>query len=97
MASHYAFEPERCNPASGQKTGQVEKNVRDERNRLVQVMLAFKPLEELNPWLEDRFVALWWETAHQALPGSVADAWEAEKPLQLLTTRRVRASYLTGT
>ena len=34
MASHYVFEPEFCNPAAGWKKGQVEKNVRDARNRL---------------------------------------------------------------
>jgi transposase len=80
MASHYVFEPEFCNPAAGWEKGQVEKNVRDARNRLWQVMPIFKDLEELNQWLEDRCIALWSETAHQALPGSVADAWEAEKP-----------------
>ena len=35
MASHYVFEPEFCNPAAGWEKGQVEKNVRDARNRLV--------------------------------------------------------------
>ena len=29
MASHYLFEPEFCNPASGWEKGQVEKNVQD--------------------------------------------------------------------
>ena len=34
MASHYLFEPEFCNPASGWEKGQVEKNVQDARRRL---------------------------------------------------------------
>ena len=34
MASHYLFEPEFCNPASGWETGQIEKNVQDARRRL---------------------------------------------------------------
>ena len=80
MVSHYVFEPEFCNPAAGWEKGQVEKNVRDARNRLWQVMPVFKDLAELNQWLEDRCIALWAETAHQTLPGSIANVWEAEKP-----------------
>jgi hypothetical protein len=50
MASHYLFEPEFCNPASGwgepwsatgpsdRASGQVEKNVQDARHRLWQPM-----------------------------------------------------------
>ena len=70
--------------------GQVEKNVRDARHRLWQVMSAFPDLDALNLWLEERCRALWAETAHGSLPGSVvpqarlqrdiADVWEAEKP-----------------
>lgn len=56
MACHYVFEPEFCNPAAGWEKGQVEKNVRDARNRLWQVMPVFKDLEELNQWLEDRCI-----------------------------------------
>lgn len=60
--------------------GQVEKNVRDARSRLWQVMPIFTDLAELNQWLEDRCVALWSETRHRELPGTIADVWEAEKP-----------------
>ncbi|WP_299867217.1 IS21 family transposase [uncultured Roseobacter sp.] len=81
MASHYVFEPEFCNPAAGWEKGQVEKNVQDARNRMWQVMPVFKDLAELNQWLEERCIALWTETPHKALPGSIADAWEAEKPM----------------
>lgn len=79
MTSHYVFEPEFCNPAAGWEKGQVEKNVRDARRRLWQVMPAFPDLEALNHWLEDRCKVLWAETAHGTLPGSIADIWEAEK------------------
>jgi transposase len=79
MTSHYVFEPEFCNPAAGWEKGQVEKNVRDARHRLWQVMPAFPDLESLNGWLEDRCKVLWAETAHGTLPGSIADVWEAEK------------------
>jgi len=70
--------------------GQVEKNVQDARNRMWQVMPVFADLAELNQWLEDRHAvgvlsarrfALWAETPHKALPGSIAHVWEAEKPL----------------
>ncbi len=81
MASHYVFEPEFCNPASGWEKGQVEKNVQDARNRLWQVMPVFADLAELNQWLEDRCIALWEETPHKALPGSISDVWAAEKPM----------------
>ena len=36
--------------------------------------------DTLNLWLEERCKALWTETAHGSLPGSIADVWEAEKP-----------------
>lgn len=81
MASHYVFEPEFCNPAAGWEKGQVEKNVQDARNRLWQVMPVFRDLAELNQWLEDRCIALWAETKHRGLSGTIADAWEAEKPM----------------
>ena len=80
MTSHYVFEPEFCNPAAGWEKGQVEKNVRDARHRLWQVMPAFPDLDALNVWLEGRCKVLWAETAHGSLPGSISDAWEVEKP-----------------
>lgn len=80
MASHYIFEPEFCNPAAGWEKGQVEKNVRDARHRLWQVMPVFSDLAKLNEWLEERCCTLWMETPHGSLPGSIFDVWETEKP-----------------
>ena len=80
MTSHYVFDPEFCNPAAGWEKGQVEKNVRDARHRMWQLMPAFPDLDALNAWLEDRCKLLWAETAHGTLSGSIADVWEAEKP-----------------
>lgn len=89
MTSHYVFEPEFCNPAAGWEKGQVEKNVRDARHhakgvlaarRLWQVAPEFPDLDALNNWLEERCKALWAETAHGSLSGSIADIWEIEKP-----------------
>ena len=38
MVSHFLFEAEFCNPASGWEKGQIEKNVQDARHRLWQPM-----------------------------------------------------------
>jgi transposase len=78
MASHYLFEPEFCNPASGWEKGQVEKNVQDARRRLWQPIPSFPDLDALNAWLEERCIAQWGQIAHGALPGSIADVYAAE-------------------
>ncbi len=78
MASHYLFEPEFCNPASGWEKGQIEKNVQDARRRLWQPLPNFPDLDALNAWLEARCVAQWGQIVHGGVPGSVADAHAGE-------------------
>ena len=78
MTSHYLFEAEFCNPASGWEKGQVEKNVQDARHRLWQSMPAFESLDALNEWLEQRCRALWGQTPHGSEPGTIADTWARE-------------------
>ena len=78
MASHYLFEPEFCNPASGWEKGQVEKNVQDARRRLWQPMPSFPDLDALNVWLEAQCIAQWGQIEHGVLPGTVADVHAAE-------------------
>jgi transposase len=78
MASHYLFEPEFCNPASGWEKGQVEKNVQDARRRLWQPMPSFPDIGALNAWLEAQCIAQWGQIQHGVLPGTVADAHAAE-------------------
>jgi len=73
MASHYLFEPEFCNPASGWEKGQVEKNVQDVRRRLWQPPPSFPDLDALNVWLEQRCIEQWSEIQHGDLPGAIAD------------------------
>ena len=79
MANHYVFEPDFCNPAAGWEKGQVEKNVRDSRHQMLQGMPDFPDLAALNDWLEQRCVALWHETAHGTLSGTIADVWAEER------------------
>ena len=78
MVSHFLFEAEFCNPASGWEKGQIEKNVQDARHRLWQPTPSFPSLTALNDWLETRCRELWAQTAHGSQPGSVADAWAEE-------------------
>lgn len=87
MASHYLFEPEFCNPASGWEKGQVEKNVQDARHRLWQPTPRFPTLEALNDWLESRCRELWAQTAHGKMGGTIADLWAEEAPTLMPASR----------
>ena len=78
MASHYLFELEFCNPASGWEKGQVEKNVQDTRHRLWQPTPRFPSLDALNDWLEARCKEYWAQTPHGKMPGTIADLWAEE-------------------
>src|SRR5271168_3142218 len=78
MASHYLFETDFCNPASGWEKGQVEKNVQDARRRLWQPLPSFPDLAALNAWLEERCIEQWGEIQHGTLPGTIADAHATE-------------------
>jgi transposase len=53
MCSHYLFEADFCNVASGWEKGVVEKNVQDSRRRIWQEAgrLRFSSFAELNTWL----------------------------------------------
>lgn len=80
MVSHYLFESEFCNPAAGWEKGQVEKNVRDARHRLLQDAPAFATLARLNEWLEARCQALWQEIRHPEQPQrTVGEVWDDER------------------
>jgi hypothetical protein len=79
MANHYVFDPDFCNPAAGWEKGQVEKNVRDSRHQMLQGMPDFPDLAALNDWLEQRCIALWHETSHGTLPGTIAEARAEER------------------
>ena len=78
MASHYLFDPEFCNPASGWEKGQVEKNVQDARRRLWQKIPSFPDLDALNAWLEEQCIMQWGQIPHGVLPGTIADVHALE-------------------
>jgi transposase len=86
MVSHFLFEAEFCNPASGWEKGQIEKNVQDARHRLWQPMPNFPSLAALNDWLEARCRELWAQTPHGSQPGAIADVWleEAQHLMRLV-------------
>jgi hypothetical protein len=87
MASHYLYEPEFCNPASGWEKGQVEKNVQDARHRFFQPVPRFPSLEALNDWLELRCKEIWQQTAHGKMRGTIADLWAEESQALMPTSR----------
>lgn len=87
MVSHFMFEAEFCNPASGWEKGQIEKNVQDARHWLWQPIPNFPSLDALNDWLEMRCQELWSSIPHGSRPGTIADAW-AEEVRHLMSTLR---------
>jgi transposase len=80
MVSHYLFEAEFCNPASGWEKGQVEKAVQDARHGLWYDPPPFKTLHELNQWLQIRCLELWQENANPEFKArSLAECLEDER------------------
>lgn len=83
MASHYLFEPEFCNRASGWEKGIVEKNVQDRRRHIWREALErrWASLQELNEWLGDSCRRTWQETKHPEWQQfTVADVLHEEQP-----------------
>jgi len=83
MVSHYVFEADFCNVASGWEKGVVEKNVQDARRRIWidAKQQKFSTFDDLNDWLEIRCRTLWSELEHPEHDGiTVADALEQEQP-----------------
>ncbi len=83
MASHYLFDADFCNVASGWEKGIVEKNVQDSRLRIWQdaAKEKFGSFAELNLWLLARCRALWQELRHTEYGDlTVAEMLEHEQP-----------------
>ena len=82
MASHYLFDADFCNVASGWEKGVVEKNVQDSRNRIWQEAAneRFGSFTELNLWLLARCRTLWHELRHTEYGGlTIAEMLEHEQ------------------
>jgi transposase len=83
LASHYLFDADFCNVASGWEKGVVEKNVQDSRRRLWQEAAhqRFGSFPELNVWLLARCRALWQELRHPEYADlSLAEMLDHERP-----------------
>jgi transposase len=83
MASHYLFDPDFCNVASGWEKGVVEKNVQDSRQRIWQdaAKERFGSFTELNLWLLARCRTLWHELRHTEYGDlTIAEMLEHEQP-----------------
>ena len=79
MVSHYLFDAQFCNPASGWEKGQIEKNVQDSRQRVWQGAPDFASLAQLNDWLERRCQSLWEALRHPEFDQSIAEAMIEER------------------
>jgi transposase len=82
MCSHYLFDPDFCNRASGWEKGVVEKNVQDSRRRiwLDAQDRKFGSFAELNAWLGERCRSLWDTVRHPEYDEfSVAEMLEQER------------------
>jgi len=83
MASHYLFDPDFCNVASGWEKGVVEKNVQDSRQRIWQEAAKerFGSFAELNLWLLSRCRTLWHDLRHPEYGDlTIAEMLEHEQP-----------------
>lgn len=82
MCSHYLFEPEFCNPASGWEKGVVEKNVQDRRRQVWREASErrWPDLTSLNDWLAQRCRQCWDESSHPDWPAlTVTEVWQDEQ------------------
>jgi transposase len=83
LCTHYLFDADFCNVASGWEKGRVEKNVQDSRRRIWidAARQRFANFDELNAWLGMRCRALWSEVRHpEHGQFSVAEVLEHEQP-----------------
>jgi len=82
MCSHYLFDADFCNVASGWEKGVVEKNVQDSRRRIwIEAReRKWSNWSELNVWLGERCKAIWADTPHAQYPhSSIAEVLRLER------------------
>ncbi|MCG8530462.1 MAG: IS21 family transposase [Desulfovibrionales bacterium] len=89
MCSHYLVEPVACTPGAGWEKGQVEKQVRDIRQRLFIPKPRFASLEELNQWLKDQCIQICEKRNHPKFKDkTIQEVFEAEKPFLIPVTAK---------
>jgi heme-degrading monooxygenase HmoA len=96
MCSHYLFEPDFCNPASGWEKGVVEKNVQDRRKQVWHraIHQHWNSLEDLNEWLAGECRAAWQNLKHPDWPDmTVMDVFDYELP-HLMPVPRLFDGYI---
>ena len=81
LASHYLFESRACTPKAGWEKGQVENQVKVNRQRVFTPRLSFASLEELNAHLAESMLREAHNTKHPEYSDkSVWQIFEEEKP-----------------
>ena len=82
MATHYLFEPDFCNVASGWEKGRVEKGVLDTRRRIWQRAQEqhWGSFAELNVWLATQCTEAWLAPHPECRDMSIAEARALELP-----------------
>ena len=82
MATHYLFEPDFCNVASGWEKGRVEKGVLDGRRRIWQRAQEqrWASFAELNVWLATQCTQAWAAPHPDCRDMSIAEALALEQP-----------------
>jgi transposase len=97
LASHYLFEADFCNPASGWEKGQVEKQVQDARHRLWHTAPKFASLTALNEWLAAQCPLQWKQLPHPATPHrTIAEMFDEERS-QLMPLPRLFDGFIEHT
>jgi transposase len=86
MTSHYLFEPEFCNVASGWEKGIVEKNVQDQRRQIWREAMETRwpDLDSLNCWLGQKCRAVWEEAKHPEWPALTVAELLADERIKLM-------------
>ncbi len=96
MCSHYLFEPQFCNPASGWEKGVVEKNVLDRRRSIWREAAErrWPDLATLNAWLAERCRQSWAEAAHPEWPALTVVEVLADEQARMMPCPRPFDGYV---
>jgi transposase len=96
LASHYLFEPCACTPKAAWEKGQVENQVKTNRNSVFIPRLKFGSLEELNAHLEEQMLVEAHTLRHpEILDKTVFEVYSEEKPY-LCRQKIVFSGYTTA-